>query len=78
MIDQSKLPEVADELTHLIVKRFPDAELYEQGALLMSIGAYLTASCIPGLWPQLRGTASLAHELLLNTQTKEKLNVKAE
>ena len=78
MIDQSKLPDVADELTHLIIKRFPNAELYEQGALLMSVGAYLTASAIPSLWPQLRSTASLAHELLLNTQTQEKLNVKAE
>ncbi len=78
MIDHSKLSELSDEIVHEVRKHVPDAELYELGALLISIGTFLTASAIPDLWPRLRGTASLAHELLLNTQTQEKLNVKAE
>lgn len=78
MIDNSNLPRLSDDIVHEVKKFVPDAELYELGALLISIGCFLTASAIPDLWPRLRGTAELAHELLLNTQTKEKLNVKAE
>jgi hypothetical protein len=78
MIDNSNLPRLSDDIVHEAKKFVPDAELYELGALLISIGCFLTASAIPDLWPRLRGTAELAHELLLNTQTKEKLNVKAE
>lgn len=78
MIDNSNLPRLSDDIVHEVKKLVPDAELYELGALLVSIGCFLTASAIPDLWPRLRGTAELAHELLLNTQTKEKLNVKAE
>lgn len=78
MIDNSNLPRLSDDIVHEVKKFVPDAELYELGALLISIGCFLTASAIPDLWPRLKGTAVLAHELLLNTQTKEKLDVKAE
>ena len=78
MIDNSKLSSLSDDIVHEVRKLVPDAEIYELGALLISIGSFLTASAIPDLWPRLKGTAALAHELLLNTQTQEKLNVKAE
>lgn len=78
MMKETELSDVADDLVHYIHAKYPHMELYELGALLISSGCFLTASAIPDLWPRLKAPASLAHELLLNEQTKVKLNVKAE
>jgi len=47
-------------------------ELYELGALFLSVGSYLTASAVPDLWPQIKSVASLAHQLLDQEKMKEK------
>ena len=48
-------------------------EMYERGALLMSIGSFLVASAIPELWPDLKHTAILAHQLLDQAKMSDKL-----
>lgn len=78
MISTEQLPDVADDLVRYVHEKHPHMELFEIGALLLSSGCFLTASAIPDLWPRLRNTAALSHELLLNEQTKEKFYGKAE
>lgn len=78
MIPTEDIPTAADNLVRHVHSTYPHMELFEIGALLLSAGCFLTASSIPELWPRLRGTAELSHELLLNEKTKEKLYGKAE
>ena len=72
MFQESDLPHMADDLVHYARERFPSLELHELGAILMSAGIFLTANAIPDLWPRLRGTAELSHQLLLNNGTTQR------
>ena len=71
MISTAELPQISDELVHGMTKRLPQAELYELGAVFISIGCFLTASAIPDLWPQLKETANLSHQLLNQKENKD-------
>ena len=66
-----ELAVISDDIVHYMSNKHP-MELYETGALLLSIGAFLTANAIPDLWPQLKPTAALAHQLLDQEKMKEK------
>ena len=74
MIPESKLEEVSEQIVKLLHTSLPDAELYERGAFLTSTGIFLIANAIPDLWPQLKPTATLAHELLNQHLNKERVN----
>lgn len=54
----------ADKIVRHAKTLFPDAELYELGALFMSIGVFLTSNALPDMWKDLKPTALLAHQLL--------------
>lgn len=71
----SQLEDAAEKVVQYARDLLPNKELYEVGAFLTSSGIFLIASSIPDLWPRLRGTAELSHQLLLN---KEQGNGKAE
>jgi len=62
----AQLEEAADKIVRYAKQLCPEKELHELGAFLVSSGIFLIASSIPDLWPRLRGTAELAHQLLLN------------
>ena len=65
--DSMSLPNVepsADKIVRHAKTLFPDAELYELGALFMSIGVFLTSNAVPEMWKDLKPTALLAHQLL--------------
>lgn len=71
MISTSELPQISNEMVHALTQRLPRAELYELGAVFISIGCFLTASAIPDLWPQLKDTANLSHQLLNQKENKD-------
>lgn len=62
------LEEKADKLVRYAKELCPEMQLHELGAFLTSSGVFLIASSIPDLWPRLRGTAELSHQLLLNKE----------
>lgn len=62
---------VADKISRLIRDEFPDAELYELGAFLTSSGIYLVANAMPDMWPRLKETAILVHQLLNQKENAE-------
>lgn len=66
---------ISDEVVRLLVAKLPDAELYELGAMMLSIGCFLTANALPDMWPQLRNTAVLSHQLLHQEEAKQKSNI---
>jgi hypothetical protein len=70
-VTSEELATISDDIVKYVSNKHP-MELYETGALLLSIGAFLTANAIPDLWPQLKPTASLAHQLLDQEKMKEK------
>jgi hypothetical protein len=72
IVSKDELASISDETVHNLTKRLPKAELYELGALLISMGCFLTASAIPDLWPRIRDTANLSHELLNQNTMKKK------
>lgn len=74
MLRESDLPDIADDIVRYTLGKFPNLELHELGALLMSAGIFLTANAIPDLWPRLRATAELSHQLLLNNGTSKPRN----
>lgn len=74
ILSPDKLAEVSDKVVHNLTQELPTAELHELGALLISIGCFLTASAIPDLWPRLKDTANLSHELLNQEKMKAKLH----
>ena len=74
MFQESDLPRIADDITRYAKDKFPTLELHELGAILMSSGIFLTSNAIPDLWPRLRATAELSHQLLLNNGTPKHSN----
>jgi hypothetical protein len=68
MLRDDEVEEAAEKIVRFAHQTFPSAELHELGAILISSGCFIVANAIPDLWPRLRGTAELAHQLLLNTQ----------
>lgn len=64
----AQLEEAADKLVRYAKELCPEMQLHELGAFLTSSGVFLIASSIPDLWPRLRGTAELSHQLLLNKE----------
>lgn len=72
MFQESDLPAIADDIARYAKDKFPSLELHELGAILMSAGIFLTSNAIPDLWPRLRGTAELSHQLLLNNGTTQR------
>lgn len=58
-----ELAAASESVINFMTEKHP-MEMYERGALLMSIGSFLVASAIPELWPDLKHTAILAHQLL--------------
>lgn len=64
----AQLEEAADKLVRYAKELCPELQLHELGALLTSSGVFLIASSIPDLWPRLRSTAELSHQLLLKEQ----------
>lgn len=53
-----------DECIRLLRTRIPDAELYELGALMITSGAFLVVSAIPGLKDKFHDAVELSHQLL--------------
>lgn len=74
-ISKDDLAKISDDVVVDLTHRLPKAELYELGSLLISIGCFITASAIPELWPRLKPTAELSHELLFQKEIKQKLNI---
>jgi len=70
-----ELSNISDEAVRILSAKLPDAELYELGAMFLSIGCYLTANAIPDLWPQLKNTALLSQQLLNQEEAKQKSNI---
>lgn len=64
----AQLEDRADKLVRYAKELCPEMQLHELGAFLTSSGVFLIASSIPDLWPRLRGTAELSHQLLLKEQ----------
>ena len=60
-----------DETIKFLHSKIPSAELYELGAIFLSVGAFLVASAIPDLKAQLIPTANLAHQLLNQKENAE-------
>ena len=68
-----ELATTSEALIIYMTEKYP-MEMYERGALLMSIGSFLVASAIPELWPDLKNTAILAHQLLDQAKMQDKMN----
>lgn len=68
MLSDKQTQDAAERIVKSLHDELPSAELYELGAILLSSGCFLVANAIPDLWPRLRGTAELAHQLLLNKE----------
>lgn len=68
MLSDKQIQDAAERIVKSLHDELPSAELYELGAILLSSGCFLVANAIPDLWPRLRGTAELAHQLLLNKE----------
>lgn len=68
MLSDEQIKNASEKIVKTLRDELPDAQLYEMGAILISSGCFITANAIPDLWPRLRGTAELAHQLLLNKQ----------
>ena len=67
-----ELAAASEAVVTYMTEKYP-MEMYERGALLMSVGAFLVASAIPDLWPDLKHTAILAHQLLDQAKMSDKL-----
>lgn len=76
MKTSEELADMSKDITEYAAGKYP-MELYELGALFVSIGTFQIASAIPELWPQLKSAAITAHQLLnqeVNKQKAEALN----
>lgn len=73
-IDFSNIEQISEDIIRDTKAKLPNAELYELGGILLSLGSFLVASAIPEMWPQLRNTALLSQELLNQEKMKQKFD----
>lgn len=71
MKTSKELADMSQDIVEYAVSKYP-MELYELGALFVSIGTFQIASAVPELWPQLKSAAITAHQLLNQEVNKQK------
>ena len=71
MKTSEELADISKDIVEYVVSKH-QMELYELGALFVSIGTFQIASSIPDLWPQLKSAAITAHQLLNQEVNKKK------
>jgi len=72
---KEELAVISDEVVKMLDSKLPNAELYEMGAILISMGTFMVANAIPDLWAHVKPAAILAHQLMNQEEAKSKIIV---